>query len=164
MRWSFDAYEVVLADDRDSAIAALRRVEPAVVTLDLGLPPHPDTPDEGFRLLGEILTLAPATKVIALTGQDERANAVRAIAMGAYDFFEKPFDAETLGLTRFVGLNFGQMKGQLGTKLVKIFEDGRIALPAEREHEDIAFDVAALQKAKASDPGNARRLIQDRVR
>ncbi|RPH46467.1 MAG: PEP-CTERM-box response regulator transcription factor [Burkholderiales bacterium] len=99
MRWSFDAYEVVLADDRDSAIAALRRVEPAVVTLDLGLPPHPDTPEEGFRLLGEILTLAPATKVIALTGQDERANAVRAIAMGAYDFFEKPFDAETLGLT-----------------------------------------------------------------
>jgi two-component system NtrC family response regulator len=99
MRWSFDAYEVVLADDRDSAIAALRRIEPAVVTLDLGLPPHPDTPDEGFRLLGEILTLAPATKVIALTGQDERANAVRAIAMGAYDFFEKPFDAETLGLT-----------------------------------------------------------------
>jgi len=99
MRWSFDAYEVVLADDRDSAIAALRRIEPAVVTLDLGLPPHPDTPEEGFRLLGEILTLAPATKVIALTGQDERANAVRAIAMGAYDFFEKPFDAETLGLT-----------------------------------------------------------------
>jgi two-component system, NtrC family, response regulator len=99
MRWSFDAYEVVLADDRDSAIAALRRIEPAVVTLDLGLPPHPDTPEEGFRLLGEILSLAPATKVIALTGQDERANAVRAIAMGAYDFFEKPFDAETLGLT-----------------------------------------------------------------
>ncbi len=99
MRWSFDAYEVVLADDRDSAIAALRRIEPAVVTLDLGLPPHPDTPEEGFRLLGEILTLAPATKVIALTGQDERVNAVRAIAMGAYDFFEKPFDAETLGLT-----------------------------------------------------------------
>lgn len=99
MRWSFDAYEVVLAEDRDSAIAALRRVEPSVVTLDLGLPPHPDTPEEGFRLLGEILSLAPATKVIALTGQDDRANAVRAIGMGAYDFFEKPFDAETLGLT-----------------------------------------------------------------
>ena len=99
MRWSFDAYEVVFAEDHDSAIAALRRAEPEVVTLDLGLPPHPDSPDEGFRLLGEILSLAPATKVIALTGQDDRANAVRAIGMGAYDFFEKPFDAETLGLT-----------------------------------------------------------------
>ncbi len=99
MRWSFDAYEVVFAEDHDSAIAALRRAEPAVVTLDLGLPPHPDSADEGFRLLGEILSLAPATKVIALTGQDDRANAVRAIGMGAYDFFEKPFDAETLGLT-----------------------------------------------------------------
>jgi two-component system NtrC family response regulator len=99
MRWSFDAYEVVFAEDRDSAIAALRRAEPEVVTLDLGLPPLPDSADEGFRLLGEMLSLAPATKVIALTGQDDRANAVRAIGMGAYDFFEKPFDAETLGLT-----------------------------------------------------------------
>ncbi|MFN7644904.1 MAG: PEP-CTERM-box response regulator transcription factor [Burkholderiales bacterium] len=99
MRWSFDAYEVVFAEDHDSAIAALRRAEPEVVTLDLGLPPDPDSADEGFRLLGEILTLASATKVIALTGQDDRANAVRAIGMGAYDFFEKPFDAETLGLT-----------------------------------------------------------------
>jgi two-component system NtrC family response regulator len=99
MRWNFDAYEVVFAEDRDSAITALRRTEPAVVTLDLGLPPHPDSTDEGFRLLGEILSLAPATKVIALTGQGDRANAVRAIGMGAYDFFEKPFDADTLGLT-----------------------------------------------------------------
>jgi two-component system NtrC family response regulator len=112
MRWSFDAYEVVLADDRDSAIAALRRVEPAVVTLDLGLPPHPDTPEEGFRLLGEILTLAPATKVIALTGQDERVNAVRAIAMGAYDFFEKPFDAETLGLTLSRAFRLAELEGE----------------------------------------------------
>ena len=99
MRWSFDDYDVLFAEDRDSAIAALRRTEPAVVTLDLGLPPHPDSAHEGFRLLGELLSLAPATKVIALTGQDDRANAVRAIGMGAYDFFEKPFDAETLGLT-----------------------------------------------------------------
>lgn len=98
MRWSFDQYQVVFAEDRDSAIAALRRVEPAVMTLDLGLPPNPDTTDEGFRILEEVLTLAPATKVIALTGQNDRPNAVRAIGMGAYDFFAKPFEAETLGL------------------------------------------------------------------
>ena len=98
MRWSFDGYQVVFAEDRDTAIAALRRCEPAVMTLDLGLPPHPDTTDEGFRILQEVLSLAPATKVIALTGQNDRSNAVRAIGMGAYDFFAKPFEAEILGL------------------------------------------------------------------
>jgi len=98
MRWSFDQYEVVFAADRESAIAALRRHEPAVMTLDLGLPPDPDVPDEGFRTLEEVLSLAPATKVIALTGQNDRANALRAIALGAYDFFAKPFEADVLGL------------------------------------------------------------------
>jgi two-component system NtrC family response regulator len=98
MRWSFDDYEIVFAEDRDSAIAALRRCEPAVMTLDLGLPPNPDTTEEGFRILQEVLSLAPATKVIALTGQNDRANAVRAIGIGAYDFFAKPFEAEILGL------------------------------------------------------------------
>ena len=99
MRWSFDQYEVVFAEDRDSAIAALRRCEPAVMTLDLGLPPHTDTTEEGFRILEEVLTLAPATKIIALTGQNDRANAVRAIGKGAYDFFAKPFEPELLTLT-----------------------------------------------------------------
>ena len=98
MRWSFDDYEVIFAEDRDSAIAALRRYEPAVMTLDLGLPPDPDTTAQGFRILEEVLTLAPATKVIALTGQNDRSNAVRAIGLGAYDFFAKPFEAETLGM------------------------------------------------------------------
>jgi two-component system NtrC family response regulator len=68
------------------------------MTLDLGLPPSPDVPDEGYRTLQDVLALAPGTKVIALTGQNERANAVKAIALGAYDFFAKPFEAETLGL------------------------------------------------------------------
>jgi two-component system NtrC family response regulator len=68
------------------------------MTLDLGLPPHTDTTEEGFRILEEVLTLAPATKIIALTGQNDRANAVRAIGKGAYDFFAKPFEAEVLGL------------------------------------------------------------------
>jgi two-component system NtrC family response regulator len=98
MRWSFDRYNVVFADCREAAIAQLRRHEPAVMTLDLGLPPDPDTPNEGFRTLEEVLTLAPGTKVIALTGQNDRANALKAIGMGAYDFFAKPFEPEILGL------------------------------------------------------------------
>ncbi len=98
MRWSFDRYNVIFADNRETAVAQLRRYEPAVVTLDLGLPPDPDTPNEGFKTLEEILSLAPATKVIALTGQNDRSNALRAIGMGAYDFFAKPFEPDVLGL------------------------------------------------------------------
>jgi two-component system NtrC family response regulator len=99
MQWAFDSYETVVASDRDSAIAQLRRYEPAVVTMDLGLPPRPDDPEEGLSLLDEIHSLAPDTKVIVLTGQNDRANALRAIALGAYDFCTKPFEASILSLT-----------------------------------------------------------------
>lgn len=99
MRWAFDACETVVADDREGAITQLRRYEPAVVTMDLGLPPAPDDVTEGFRLLREILALAPDTKVIVLTGQHDRENAVKAIGLGAYDFFAKPFEPELLSFT-----------------------------------------------------------------
>jgi two-component system NtrC family response regulator len=98
MKWAFDAYEVVVASDRESALAQLRRVEPAVVTLDLGLPPAPDDPSEGLRTLQDVLSLAPQTKVIVLTGQSDRANAMKSIALGAYDFYAKPFEPEVLAL------------------------------------------------------------------
>jgi two-component system NtrC family response regulator len=98
LRWSFDAYEVLVAGDRESAIAQIRRNEPAVVTMDLGLPPDPDGSTEGLATLQEILALAPDTKVIVLTGNQDRANAVKAIGMGAYDFHQKPFDDQILGL------------------------------------------------------------------
>jgi two-component system NtrC family response regulator len=99
MRWAFDRYETVVAGDRDSAMAQMRRFEPAVVTLDLGLPPQPDEVTEGVQLLQQILGVAPDTKVIVLTGQHDRAHALKCVALGAYDFFEKPFQAELLGLT-----------------------------------------------------------------
>ncbi len=99
IRWAFDQYETLTADDRESALAQIRRFQPPVVTMDLGLPPDADSVSEGFKLLEEVLTLAPDTKVIVLTGQNDRANALRAIALGAYDFFAKPFEIEMLGLT-----------------------------------------------------------------
>jgi two-component system NtrC family response regulator len=98
MRWSFDAYETLVAGDRESALVQLRRHEPAVVTLDLGLPPDPDAASEGLATLEQILALMPDTKVIVVTGNQDRANAVKAVAMGAYDFYQKPFDPEVLGL------------------------------------------------------------------
>jgi len=98
MKWAFDQYDVLLAQDRDSALNQLRRHEPGVVTMDLGLPPHPDDPTEGLALLEQILGIAPDTRVIVLTGQNDRANALKSIAIGAYDFCAKPFQPEILSL------------------------------------------------------------------
>jgi two-component system NtrC family response regulator len=98
LKWSLADYELVTATDRDSAIAQLRRHEPPVVLLDLGLPPDVDGATEGLAALQQILSLAPATKVIVVTGNLDRANAVKAIQLGAYDFFQKPFDPDVLAL------------------------------------------------------------------
>ena len=98
LRWCFDAYDVVIAGDRESALAQMRRHEPAVVTMDLGLPPDPDGATEGLATLRAILALAPETKLIVLTGNQNHGFAVEAVGLGAYDFHQKPFDPEMLGL------------------------------------------------------------------
>jgi two-component system NtrC family response regulator len=99
IKWSLDRFESVTASEREGALLQCRRHSPAVVTMDLGLPPDPDSVSEGFRLLEQVLQLDPDVKVIVLTGQNDQANALRAVALGAYDFFAKPFDPELLGLT-----------------------------------------------------------------
>ena len=98
LRWAYEDYEVVVASDRQSAIDALRQHEPAVVTLDLGLPPDPDGTGEGFATLAAIFSLKPDTKVIVASGHGARESAQRAIAGGAYDFYAKPVDIDELGL------------------------------------------------------------------
>jgi len=98
LRWAYEAYDVVIAGDRSSAIEALRTYEPAVVTLDLGLPPDPDGVSEGFAALAEILALKPDTKVIVASGHEARESAREAISRGAWDFYAKPVDIDTLGL------------------------------------------------------------------
>ncbi|MDB5713182.1 MAG: prsR [Sphingomonadales bacterium] len=98
LRWAYDDYEVIVAGDRASAIAALRAEEPDVVTLDLGLPPEPDGTAEGFATLDAILALKPDTKVIVASGHGARESALRAIAAGAYDFYQKPVDIDELGM------------------------------------------------------------------
>ncbi|HBF49979.1 MAG TPA: PEP-CTERM-box response regulator transcription factor, partial [Massilia sp.] len=98
LKWSLDAYDVVVAGDREAALAQIRRHEPAVVTMDLGLPPDPDGSTEGLATLQQILALAPDTRVIVLTGNQDHANAVKAIGLGAYDFHQKPCDPEVLNL------------------------------------------------------------------
>jgi two-component system NtrC family response regulator len=98
LKWSFTDYNVVLAGDRNSAIAAVRRHEPKVVTLDLGLPPDASNASEGLAALAEILTIAPYTKVIVITGSDDHSHALQAIEMGAYDFYQKPVDSEVINI------------------------------------------------------------------
>ena len=98
LKWAWPDFEVIVAGDRAGAIAALRSEEPAVVTLDLGLPPDPDGTSEGFAVLDAIMALKPDTKVIVASGHGARESALQAIAMGAYDFYQKPVDIETLGL------------------------------------------------------------------
>lgn len=99
IKWSLDRFESVTAHDRASALLAFRRHQPAVVTMDLGLPPDPDATSEGFSLLEQLLEADPHVKVIVLTGQNDQANALRAVALGAYDFLAKPFEPELLALT-----------------------------------------------------------------
>ena len=98
LKWSYDDQEVILAGDRETALAALREHQPAVVTLDLGLPPDPDGVSEGFATLEGILATRPGTKVIVASGHGARESARRAIAMGAFDFYHKPVDIDELGL------------------------------------------------------------------
>lgn len=99
IKWSLDQFDSVTAKDRESALLQLRRSMPAVVTMDLGLPPDADSVSEGFRLLEQIIACDPNIKVIVLTGQNDQINALRAVAMGAYDFLAKPFEPELLSLT-----------------------------------------------------------------
>ncbi|MFV0476211.1 MAG: PEP-CTERM-box response regulator transcription factor [Parahaliea sp.] len=98
LRWAFEDFEVVIAGDREEASAGLRRFEPGVVILDLGLPPDPGGVTEGLATLSEILSMAPETKIVVITGDNDRKNAVNAIGRGAYDFYQKPVDPEMLGL------------------------------------------------------------------
>jgi len=98
LKWCFDEHEVLFSASRNEALAQLRRFEPPVVLQDLGLPPDPEGVSEGIATLKEILSVAPATKVIVVTGNHDRDSALRAISLGAYDFYQKPVETDVLQL------------------------------------------------------------------
>ena len=98
LRWAYEDYEVLAAGTRSAALDLLRAEEPVVITLDLGLPPDPDGVSEGFAALEAILALKPDAKVIVASGHGARESAMRAIASGAYDFYQKPVDIDELGM------------------------------------------------------------------
>lgn len=146
LKWAYDDFEVVPALDRESAIAALRQLEPSVVTLDLGLPPDPDGTSEGFAVLDAIMELKPDTKVIVASGHGARESALKAIENGAYDFYQKPVDIEALGLivrrafnlheiedeNRRLSERVGEDKTVLGSLITGAPEMAKVARTIER--------------------------------
>ena len=112
LKWCFEGYDVVTAEDRAGAINELRRHEPRVVLQDLGLPPNPEGVDEGLATLQEILRLAPHTKIIVVTGHGDQQNALKSVALGAYDFYQKPVDTDTLQLLVDRAFNIGELEAE----------------------------------------------------
>ena len=146
LKWAYDDFAVIIAGDRDSALAALRAEEPAVVTLDLGLPPDPDGTSEGFAVLDAIMALKPDTKVVVASGHGARESALQAIQRGAYDFYRKPVDIDALGLivrrafalhaieaeNRRLAAQVGPDKTVLGTMITAAPEMAKVARTIER--------------------------------
>jgi two-component system NtrC family response regulator len=111
-RWAFPSCEVVMANARPPAIAIMQKERPPVVLMDLGLPPDPDGVSEGLATLDEVLRIAPETKIIVVTGNGERKNALKAIGAGAYDFCEKPVEIEILRTIIERGLNLHRLEDE----------------------------------------------------
>ncbi len=146
LKWAYDDFEVVIAGTREAALAALRSEEPAVITLDLGLPPDPDGTSEGFAVLDAIMAMKPDAKVIVASGHGARESALRAIERGAYDFYQKPVDIDTLGLivqrawrlhrieqeNRRLAQKVGEDRTVLGSMITAAPEMAKVARTIER--------------------------------
>ena len=163
LKWAYDDFEVVQATDRETALAALRAHAPAVVTLDLGLPPDPDGTSEGFAVLDAIMAMKPDTKIIVASGHDARESALRAIERGAYDFYAKPVDIDELGLivrrafglhrieeeNRRLAAGIGADRTVLGTLITAAPEMVKVARMIER----VAATSASVMLLGASGTG-----------
>ncbi|EJI84190.1 MULTISPECIES: PEP-CTERM-box response regulator transcription factor [Alishewanella] len=136
LKWSLSDYELVFAADRQQAMTQLRRFEPAVVTLDLGLPPDAANASEGLACLTEILTAKPETKVIVLTGSTDNNHALQAIALGAYDYYQKPIDADVLNIIL-----------QRAFKLSQLEQENKALKASSYQQADIIGNSEAIQKA-----------------
>jgi two-component system NtrC family response regulator len=155
LRWCFKDYNVVVAGDRLTALSNIRRHEPSVVTLDLGLPPDHSNVSEGFALLEEIVSLTPETKVIVITGNDDRKNAVRAIAKGAYDFYQKPVDPDILRIIVDRGFQLYDLE-QENRELIKTRNESPLQSMVTASPE--MFEVCRISEKVA--PTDATLLLQ----
>jgi two-component system NtrC family response regulator len=114
MKWALqEQYDVSEAGSRSEALEVMGSINPPVVCLDLGLPPDPGGVEEGFLTLDQIIEAKPTTKIIVITGQEERQNALKAIRKGAYDFFNKPIDTDVLKIVLERAFNLFELEGEI---------------------------------------------------
>ena len=149
IKWSLDRFESVTASDRESALAQFRRHQPAVVTMDLGLPPDPDSVSEGFKLLEQMLALDPHVKVIVLTGQNDQTNALRAISLGAFDFLAKPFEPEMLSVIIDRAYRFAELQSE-NRRLQALHQPDALAGLLTRDPQMLRI-CRMIEKVAASD-------------
>src|SRR3954465_12319207 len=153
LRWAYDDYDVLVASDRNAAIDMLRAEEPPVVTLDLGLPPDPDGVSEGFAALERILSLKPETKVIVASGHGARESALRAIASGAYDFYQKPVDIDQLGLIVRRAFQLHELEGENRRLESKVGDDRTVLgsmITAAPEMTKVARTIERVANTRVS--------------
>ncbi len=148
-KWVFPEFRLNLAGSREEAIAVIRRQPISVAIVDLGLPPKPDEATEGLATLGAIRELSPATKVIIATGQTDRQYALRAVELGAYDFYEKPIEPDILRLIVSRARNLFELEAE-NTRLAGI----RDASPIEGiigSSPQIQFVLRTIEKVAPTD-------------
>jgi len=124
-RWAFPEYDLVLAETREEAVAAFRRVMPPVAIIDLGLPPDPDGVSEGLAALGAMREAAPDAKIIVATGNEAREHALRAVELGAYDFYQKPIDIDVLRIIVTRALRLYELEGE-NRRLAAVAQTARV--------------------------------------
>lgn len=148
LKWAFEGADVLLAEDRASAVETLRKHMPPVVLLDLGLPPDADGPSEGLATLKELVAIAPTAKVIVMTGQKEREYALKSISLGAYDYYQKPIDVDVLNL--IIGRAFKIADLERENRELKQSDSG-VGVPGlitcNRKMRDICAQLARFAKA-----------------
>jgi two-component system NtrC family response regulator len=141
MRWALaDEYDVLLAEDRPSALEQMKQARPDAVLLDLGLPPAPRDATEGLQALGELLAADRQAKVIVITGNHDRANALLAVEQGAFDFFSKPADLQEVRVVLKRALRLAQLERENDALRRRLGEQG---------FEDILGASAPMQKVFA---------------
>jgi len=153
LKWAYEDFEVTIVGDRAAALAALRAEEPAVVTLDLGLPPDPDGTSEGFAVLDAIMALKPDTKVIVASGHGARESALEAIARGAYDFYRKPVNIDELGLIVRRALQLHRIEAENRSLAVRAGADNRVLgrlITAAPEMVKVARTIERVANTNAS--------------
>ncbi|MCE5211011.1 MAG: PEP-CTERM-box response regulator transcription factor [Deltaproteobacteria bacterium] len=143
MKWAMvDEYDVFLAEDRTSAITAMNKEQPAVVTLDLGLPPLPAGVEEGFAVLDEILNEYGRTKVIIITGRGEKEHALRAVEKGAYDFFYKPIQLDELKVVLHRAFHVSQLEQEQRALQQKLSTDNfQGMIGTNQRMQDVFSDI-----------------------